>query len=61
MGHSANELSALPKVVESIMGMEITAVSLAPQYTVVATGAYENAIRSNSTVMENSSEVTDSQ
>ena len=52
LGHSENALSALPKIVESLVGLEVTAMSLGPEYTVIATGPYSQAIRSESTVNE---------
>lgn len=52
LGHSESSLSALPRIVESLSGLEVTAMSLGPEYTVVATGPYSQAIRSESTILE---------
>lgn len=51
LGHSNESLSALPKVVESLTGKEVTAMALGSEFTIIATGPYSHAIRSSSTII----------
>ncbi len=51
LGHSVNELSAEPKLVETLAGSAVTAVGLGKQYSIFVTGSYGHSIKSKSSVV----------